>query len=87
MGLELSLFIQGRKSREKNLKLTKLLKKVNKNKIFSQKNISGSFLNIHKKEFLTVFDLCSVFEVQRQLSLVFATMKASEKTWKFCVLL
>ena len=26
-----------------------------------------------------MFDLCSVFEVQTQLSLVFATVKASEK--------
>ena len=36
-------------------------------------------LGIHKKQFLTVFDLCSVFEVQMQLSLVFAPEKASEK--------
>ena len=32
-----------------------------------------------KKQFLTVFILCSVFDVQTQLSLVFATVKASEK--------
>ena len=65
--------------REKNLKPTKLLKKVNKNKIFSRKNINRSLLGIHKKQFLTVFDLCSVFEVQTQLSLVFATVKALEE--------
>ena len=65
--------------RKKNSQADNITEKINKTIIFSRKNISWSLLGVHKKQFLTVFDLCSVFEVQMQLSLVFAPEKASEK--------
>ena len=65
--------------RKKKFQADNITEKINKTTFFSQKNISWSLLGIHKKQFLTVFDLCRVFEVQMQLSLVFAPEKASEK--------
>ena len=87
---ELPLFVQpGRQntSCRQNYLKKKNKKKKNKNKkkniyIFSRKNISRSLLGILKKQYLTVFDLCYVFEVQTKLSLDFATVKASEKKKK-----
>ena len=62
---------------KKKLKPTKLLKNYLKNN--KELNFSRSLLGILKKQYLTVFDLCYVFEVQTQLSLVLAIVKASKQ--------